>query len=402
MLLDAAFSPKCFRTEITWKRTSAHSDTKQGRAQHGRIHDVILFYTKGESWTWNPIYTPYDEEYASGFYKHIEETTGRRYGLFDITGPGGAAKGNPEYEVMGVTRYWRFTKEKMRELIDAGLVVQQKQGSVPRQKRYLDEQPGIPLQDIWTDIKPISSQAAERLGYPTQKPVALLERIISASTNEGDVVLDPFCGCGTALAAAQRLERRWIGIDIAYIAVDLIAKRLLDTFGSEARFEIHGSPRDLAGAQALFTESHFEFERWAASLVWAQPKDRPGGDQGVDGVIRFPMPAKNEVGRVIVSVKGGASVNPGFVRDLIGTIDREKAEMGVLVSLTPPTRGMTAEALHSGSYVWPASGESYPRIQLLTIEDLLGGARVKMPPPLMPYIQARRHVPESDQARLAL
>jgi adenine specific DNA methylase Mod len=206
-LLDAVFGPDKFRTEIVWKRSSAHSDTKQGRRQHGRVHDLIFFYTKGEAWTWNPIYTPYDQDYRDAFYKHIEPETGRLYRLGDLTGPGGAAKGNPRYEVMGVARYWRYSQEKMEELIRQGRIVQTMPGAVPAYKRYLDEMPGVPLQDIWTDIGPIGAQAQERLGYPTQKPLALLERIIQAGSNEGDIVLDPFCGCGTTIHAAQKLNR---------------------------------------------------------------------------------------------------------------------------------------------------------------------------------------------------
>ena len=194
LLMDAVFGKENFRTEITWKRTSAHSDTRQGRQQHGRVHDLILFYSKSGSWTWNAIYTEYDQSYVDQFYRHVESGTGRRYRLGDLTGPGGAAKGNPSYEVLGVTRYWRYSKDRMAELLKEGRVVQTRPGAVPAYKRYLDEMPGVPLQDLWTDIRPIASQARERLGYPTQKPQALLERIIEASSNEGDVVLDPFCG----------------------------------------------------------------------------------------------------------------------------------------------------------------------------------------------------------------
>ena len=193
-LMDAIFGSDSFRSEITWKRTSAHSDGRQGRRQHGRIHDVLLYYTKSDQWTWNPIYTDYDPEYIERFYRYVEPETNRRYRLGDLTGPGGAAKGNPMYEVMGVTRYWRYSKERMRELIEAGRIVQRRTGAVPSYKRYLDEMPGVPLQDQWTDIRPVQSRSKERIGYPTQKPLALLERIIESSSDPGDIVLDPFCG----------------------------------------------------------------------------------------------------------------------------------------------------------------------------------------------------------------
>lgn len=230
-LLDAIFGAGCFRSEIVWKRTGAHSDARQGRQQHGRVHDVLLYYSRSDAWTWNPIHTDYDPEYVRTAYRHVEPGTGRRYRLDNLTGPGGAAKGNPSYEVMGVTRYWRYSEERMADLIAAGRVVQTREGGVPAYKRYLDEMPGVPIQDLWADVRPIGSRARERVGYPTQKPLALLERIIEASSNPGDVVLDPFCGCATACVAAEKLDRQWVGIDISVKAADLVRSRLLDTPG---------------------------------------------------------------------------------------------------------------------------------------------------------------------------
>ena len=217
------------------------------------MHDLILFYSKGAKWTWNPLYTEYDQDYVDQFYRHIEPETGRRYRLGDLTGPGGEAKGNPQYEVMGVTRYWRYSKERMQQLVGEGRIVQTRPGAVPAYKRYLDEMPGVPLQDLWTDIGPIGAQARERLGYPTQKPQALLERIIQASSNEGDVVLDPFCGCGTAVAAAEKLKRRWAGIDITHLAVALMKNRLKTAFDivPGRDYEVVGEPADAGGARAL-------------------------------------------------------------------------------------------------------------------------------------------------------
>ena len=229
--MDAIFGAGSFRSEITWKRTSAHSDTRQGRRQHGRISDLLLFYTRSDEWTWNPTYTDYDPKYIANFYKHVEPETNREYRLDNLTGPGGAAKGNPQYEVMGVTRYWRYSQEKMELLIDEGRVVQTRPGTVPQYKRYLDEMPGVPLQDLWTDIRPIQSQSRERIGFPTQKPLALLERIIKASSNEGDVVLDPFCGSATACVAADRLNRQWVGMDISPKAAELVNMRLQQAMG---------------------------------------------------------------------------------------------------------------------------------------------------------------------------
>ena len=377
LLMDAVFGIANFRTEIIWKRTSAHSDTKQGRQQHGRIHDVLLFYTKTDDWNWNPVYTEYDREYVENFYRFVEPD-GRRYGLWDLTGPGGAAKGNPSYEVMGVRKYWRYTQEKMSELIAQGRVVQANPGSVPRYKRYLDEMPGVPLQDLWGDIKPIGSRAAERLGYPTQKPVALLERIIQASSNEGDTVLDPFCGCGTTIAAAQKLDRRWIGIDITQLAISLIRYRLEDSFGEDCRFEVIGEPTSLPDATALAEQDPYQFQWWTLGLVKARPADeKKGADRGIDGRRYFHDEGRGgKTKQIIFSVKAG-KVTVSHIRDLMGVISREKAEIGAFLSLEPPTSPMRREAASDGFYKSPWG--KHPRIQLLTIEDLLGGKSIDYP-----------------------
>lgn len=238
VVLDEIFGPQNFRSEIVWKRSSAHSDTKQGRAQHGRIHDTILWYTKSDQWVWNPQYTPYDQEYLDGFYRFVEEDTGRRYRLGDLTAPGGAGKGNPSYDLMGVTRYWRFSESEMARLVKEGRIIQTGPGTVPAYKRYLDEMPGVPLQDLWTDIKPIGAQATEREGYPTQKPLELLDRIINSATDEGDLVLDCFVGSGTTLVSAANLKRRWVGVDCGKLAIYTAQRRLLAQAEEIAAFEV--------------------------------------------------------------------------------------------------------------------------------------------------------------------
>ena len=386
LLLDAMFGPRSFRTEITWKRTSAHSDTRQGRRQHGRVHDILFFYSKTDQWTWNPVYTPYDAEYVGDFYRHIEPETGRRYQLGDLTGPGGEAKGNPQYEVMGVTRYWWYSRDRMEELIAEGRVVQSRPGSIPRYKRYLDEMPGVPLQDVWTDIGPIGSRAKERLSYPTQKPEALLERIINSSSNEGDVILDPFCGCGTATAVAERLGRRWIGIDITHIAIALMKSRLHDAFGEQlAPYEVIGDPKDVESARALATESEhdgrYQFEWWALGLVDARPATRRrGADSGIDGSVNFFDDNSGKAKRIIVQVKSG-NVRRDQIATLKGDMEREKAEIALFVTLNEPTEPMRQEAASAGFYEpehFP--GQLYPRVQILTIESLLAGdARAEYP-----------------------
>ena len=396
VVLDAVFGPTHFRSEIAWKRSSAHSDTKQGRQVHGHIHDTILFYTKSDEWAWNPIYTEYDPEYAEKFYRAVEPKTGRRYGLFDITGPGGAAKGNPSYEVMGITRFWRFSKAEMERLIEAGRVVQAKPGSVPRQKRYLDEMPGVPIQDLWTDIGPIAAQADERLGYPTQKPVALLERIIGTSSNPGDIVLDPFCGCGTALIAAQKMGRNWIGMDVTYLAIAVMRARLKDSFGLDD-VKVIGQPTELEGARALAQspDGRYQFQWWALALVDAQPiggKEKKGSDRGIDGRITFTGEA-NKLEQILVSVKSG-HVNSAMVRDLKGTIQREGATIGLFITLEDASREMKLEADTAGLYHSQLWNRDYSKIQIITIRELLDGRKPVLPAFVAPAYQVAPKLPK--------
>lgn len=378
LLMDGIFGAEMFRTEIVWKRSSAHNDAKQGRKQHGRIHDVVLFYTKSNDFTWNLIHTEYDENYIQGFYKHIEPETGRRYRLGDLTGPGGAAKGNPSYTVMGVTRFWRYSQDKMTKLVEEGRVVQTKPGAVPAYKRYLDEMKGVTLQDVWTDIQPIGAQAQERLGYPTQKPEALLERILRASSNEGNVVLDPFCGCGTTVQVAQKLNRRWIGIDITHLAIGLIKTRLDDTFGPAVRrtYQVIGEPTDVRGAEQLANENKYQFQYWALGLVGARPTEgiKKGADRGIDGRLFFHDDNSGKSKQIIFSVKGGHNIGVSEIRDLKGVLDREKAEIGAYISFAEPTAPMKREAAEAGFYT-SSDGTKYPRLQLLTIQGLLEGTK---------------------------
>ena len=394
LLMDTVFGKENFRTEIAWKRTSAHSDARQGRRQHGRVHDLILFYSVSDNWTWNQLYTEYDQDYIDEFYRHEEPETGRRYRLDNLTGPGGATKGNPSYEVMGVTRYWRYSEERMAELIEQGRVVQVSPGAVPAYKRYLDEMPGIPLQDIWTDIGPIGSRARERLGYPTQKPQALLERIIQASSNEGDVVLDPFCGCGTSVAAAENLKRRWMGIDITHLAVALMKSRLKTAFDLHpgADYEVVGEPADVSSARALAEQDRYQFQYWAMSLLEALPREqggRRGADRGIDGVLYFIDGRRRATKKAIVQVKSGRVSSP-LIRDLKGTVEREKADLGLFITLEEPTRDMRTEAASAGFYHSEIWQRDYPRMQIRTIADLLEGRDFDIPPHPSMYRPAQR------------
>jgi DNA modification methylase len=376
VLLDTIFTPQWFRNEIIWKRTSAHNDTAQGTKRYGRNHDVILFYA-GPGATWNPQYMPYDEEYVRSFYKH-KDPDGRLYRLSDMTGPGGASKGNPYYEVMGVSRYWRFSRERMEQLISAGRVVQTKPGSVPQQKRYLDEMPGVAVQAVWDDIKPIGAQAAERLGYPTQKPLALLERIIRCSSNPGDVVMDTYCGCGTTVMAAHGLARQWVGIDITAVATCIIKARLEQTFGDLAgKVEVIGLPMDLEGARTLFEADSHQFQIWACTLIGAYPNQKKGADKGIDGWM--PIADMNDhPHRCVVQVKGGKPTL-SQIRDFCHVVTREKAAIGFFVTLGDITPAMKTEAVAEG--FWDAGrGQTYPKVQLLSVAELMTGlARPKMP-----------------------
>lgn len=379
ILMDAVFGPQFFRNEITWKRSHAHSDAKQGSQHFGRITDTLLFYSKGERTIWNPVYRPYDERYLERDYRRIDEN-GRRYRIGDLSGPGGAAKGNPRYEVMGVTRYWRYSKEKMEQLIAEGRVIQTRPGAVPQFKRYLDEMPGVAVQSLWEDLPPLNNRSKEMLGYGTQKPEALLERIIKASSNEGDLVLDPFCGCGTTVQVAQRLNRRWIGIDITHLAIGLIKKRLSDAFGPEIKetYDVVGEPIDFAGAAQLAAEDKYQFQWWALGQVGARPTDqKKGADRGIDGRLYFHDDESGKSKQIIFSVKAGG-VTVSQVRDLRGVLDREKAEIGVFLCFEEPTRQMKHEASEGGLYK-SYDRTTYPRIQILTIQQILDGKQPDYP-----------------------
>ena len=383
LLLDTIFGATNFRNEIVWKRSSAHSDIGQGAKHMGRLYDIILFYSKTDNYICNMQYTPYTEEYTNNSYRHVEPETGRRYFLGDITGPGGAAKGSPEYEFLGVTRFWRFSKENMEKLYKEGRIIQTKPGTVPRYKRYLDEMPGVPIQDIWDDLQPIGAQAKERLGYPTQKPLTLLERIINYSTNEGDVVLDPFCGCGTAVVVAQKLNRKWIGIDVTHLAIGLMKWRLKN-LTPPAQFTVVGEPKDLTGAEELAKQDKYQFQWWAVAEVGGQPygERKKGADTGIDGYLYY-MDEKDKIKKAIISVKGGHHVGVNMIYDLSHVIDREKADIGVFISIDEPTRPMLEEAAMKGFYHSPL-GRDYPRIQILTIAKILQGIRPDIPPWIAP------------------
>ena len=413
LLMDAVFGSSQFLNEMTWKRSSAHSDTTQGMRRAGKIRDVLLVYSKTDDYVWNPQYMPYADDYLQAEYRHVAPD-GRRYKETDVTAakPGGDTEyewhvkrlvhGNarwsadltgeyrqpqPGWEYKAVTpyrgRYWAYSKANLAGFWNEGRLTHRETG-MPRLMQFADDMPGVALQDLWDDIPPVLGN--ERLGYPTQKPEALLERIIQASSNEGDVVLDPFCGCGTAVAVAERLGRRWMGIDITHLAISLMKSRLHDTFGTQlSEYDVVGVPQDVESARALATESahdgRYQFEYWALGLVNARPGNsrRRGADAGVDGYINFFDDDSGKAKTVLVQVKSG-HVQRNVIATLKGDMEREKAEMGLLVTLEPPTSPMRQESLAAGFYVpehFP--NHQFPRVQIATIEELLAGNSPTLP-----------------------
>ncbi len=402
LLLDAVFGPEHFRNEVIWKRTSGHSSAKRW----GPAHDTILFYAKSDRYVWNPQHEEYDPLY-------IQERFGREdskgpWKDADLTGAGVRTGDSGDswrgFNPTDKGRHWAVSREAVatalleRDNDDRGteaLTSQEKldlldatdriywpsrEGAWPRLKQYLDDMPGVAAQDVINDIPPLNSQAAERLGYPTQKPVALLERIIEASSTPGDLVLDPFCGCGTTIDAAQKLGRRWIGIDVTHLAVSLMKHRLRDTYENAVAYEVVGEPTSLDGATALAGEDRYQFQYWALGLVGARPhQEKKGADQGVDGRLFFHDDPKGGTKQVIVQVKSG-KVSVRDVRDLVGTVEREGAQLGVLLTLESPTGPMSKEAYSAGFYESPYTRQKYPRVQVLTAEELLDGYGIEMPP----------------------
>ncbi len=405
IILDAVFGHENFRNEITWKRRVGMSSAVHTSNKFGVITDSILYYAKSETAAFYPQYNRDDPDYEKYVQERfvMEDEDGRRYQATSLTNP--APRPNLRYEYKGYqppANGWMISRDKMEKWDSEGRIYFPKdlKGRL-RRKSYADELRGMPVQNLWTDIPELNSQAKERLGYPTQKPRALLERIISASSKPGDVILDPFCGCGTTVEAAETLGRRWIGIDVTHYAITLIEARLKAN-SPQATFTVHGRPTDLSGARDLARRDKHQFQWWAAWRVGSQTyrEEKKGADRGIDGNILYKNGPYGD-GRIIVSVKGGENVGSQMVRDLRGVIEREDAEMGILVCLADPTGPMVREASDAGFVQRSAHGR-IPRLQIATIGDILSGRMPKMPPLPAPERKLTPSVKRKDKDQLEL
>lgn len=395
ILLDMIFGPENFRNEIIWKRTSAHNDPER----FGRNTDTILYFSKSSKKIWNDVFSKHDPKYLLRF-KH-QDKDGRFWADFDLTGAGtGPARNFGEKGLIDPPsgRHWMYDQKGIDNLINLNKIYWTSNNK-PRLKLFLEDTPGVPAQALWDDISPINSQSAERLGYPTQKPVALLERIIQASSNPGDVILDPFSGCGTCISAAQKLGRKWIGIDITHLAIAMHKNRLKGNFGLEPKrdYQVIGEPEDLAGAKQLAHDDRYQFQWWALSLIKARPlggnessrEGKKGSDKGIDGYISFLDDAKGNLKRAVIQVKSG-HVNSAMVRDLKGTLEREQAQIGIFITLEPATRDMLTEATSAGFYHSILWEKDFPRIQILSVEDLFNGVEPRIPLSATPFKKAEK------------
>lgn len=384
IMMDTIFGVQNFLNEIVWQRTNAHNMRTKGFV---RTNDILLLYAKTNEFVFNEQFTDYGPEQLKRF-KPDEQ--GRLYKAENLT----FSTANPsrQFEWRGSkpppNRSWGASLEQLEKWYEEGRILLKQDGQ-PRLdglKIYLDDTKGRPVITNWTDIERIGNTSSERLGYQTQKPEALLERIIKASSNEGDIVLDPFCGCGTAIVVAQKLNRKWIGIDVTHLAIGLMKWRLRNMTPPPS-FKVVGEPADLAGAVELAEQNKYQFQWWTVSLVGGQPygDKKKGADTGIDGYIYY-MDEKDKIKKAIVSVKGGKNAGVSMIRDLGHVIDREKADIGVFVTLEPPTKPMVEEAALKGFYHSPL-GKDYPRLQILTIEEILAGKMPNIPPWIAPITQ---------------
>ena len=402
LVLDSVFGAENFRSEVIWRRTSSHNSARRW----GPVHDTIFFYSRSSAYNWVGAHEDLDEAYVQKFYR-FEDARGK-YQVDNLTDAGTRAgeSGQPWRGVdpTEAGRHWAVPKsiikrmgingtydsmsvqEKLDYLDSMGLIAWPEKGAMPRFKRYLEFGLGAAVQDMISDIGPLSKQAAERLGYPTQKPRALLERIIAASSNPGDVVLDPFCGCGTAVDAAQKLGRQWIGIDVTHIAIGMIEDRMRSGY-PDIDFETIGVPKDLPSAERLAADDKHQYQQWACWKVGGYPRDKKGGDKGVDGWFNYLATAgKIETG--VISVKGGEHLNPGMVRDLGRVMERDKHRFGLFICNAMPTKGVLAE-IASHPMIETDFGR-FPAMQVVVTAQLIHGPKPELPPLISPVKKASR------------
>lgn len=433
IVMDTIFGKEFFRNEIVWRRTNSHNKTTK---QYGPIHDTILFYSRGKALKFHPGVSPYTKRYIEDRFKHLDERG--RYQTNYLTGPqvrsGESGKEWRGFNPTSAGRHWAIPKslkddlpnggdgmsshEKLEYLYEKRLIVfPKKEGGQPMYKQYIGN--GVPYQDLWAyqpntngvlfnsdqcideDVKYLESED-EKQEFPTQKPMGLLERIIATSTDENDIVLDPFCGCGTAVTAAQKLNRKWIGIDVTHLAINLIKWRMNDMFKLDADrdYEVIGEPKDAEGAAQLAVQDRYQFQWWALSLINARPygDKKKGSDKGIDGFVYFRLSEK-EHGRGIVSVKSG-KVSVKDVRDLGHVVEREKAQIGILLTLEPPTRDMKTEAVKAGFYKSPLMYGDVPKLQITTIDEIFKGVMPVIPSQVAVHKKAKRETKKAEQAGL--
>lgn len=423
VVLDGIFGPGCFLNEVIWKRTGAHSAARRW----GDVHDSILLFSKSPEYVWNKVYTPYDAAYKARF-RHVDEG-GQPWTDDNMTAPG-VRRGASGAEWHGFNptdmgNHWKVSNEAVAELVGEeamaplsttekldlldthGLIYWPPGGGFPRFKRTLGR--GLPLQDVILDIPPLNSQSQERIGYPTQKPLPLMDRIIRSSSDQDGIVLDPFCGCGTTIEAAERAGRRWIGIDVAVHAIKVIEARLTDQFGATVKYQIEGMPRDFASAIRLAERDKYQFQWWANYLFnpHALREQKKGADRGIDGELFFPNGPNRPWGRMLTSVKGGEQIGPKEVREFARVLEREKAELGLFICLYPPTREMIREAASVG--LADVVHGDIPKLQIVAIEEWFKGKMPLLPPlqhlPSAAFARRRRairtpSIPEPDQPEL--
>lgn len=391
-LLDAIFGPEQFRNEIIWKRKAGRGETNNEARRFGVTTDSLLFYVKSAEARFNRQIRPNNPDYIRSKFTNVDPD-GRRYHLDNISSP--SFRRNLCYEYKGhkpPPKGWAVSRETMEKMEREGrLYIPADLTKRIRRKRYLDELQGETVDTLWDDIPPVNSQAVERIGYPTQKPQALLERIIAASSAEGDVVLDPFCGCGTAIEAAHARKRRWIGMDLTKIAIDVVKARLAK-IGEEPgiSYRITWEPRDLSTAKALAADDPFQFQDWIVKKLGGSPTKHRGADRGIDGRLYFKDQPSGPPCQIIISVKSGRIV-PAFVRELHGTVDREKAAMGILATLAEPSKAMQRDAASCG--ICKSLGTVYPKIQIITAAQILTGTYARDLPSIQRIDTSQRRPP---------